>query len=64
MHELPVEQFLAPGVVVDAAERAAADPDYQLGIRELQAWERVHGRIPPQAAVLVRFGWDTRWPDR
>ena len=64
LHEMSVDRFMAPGVLVDAADHAAADPDYQLDVRELQEWERVNGRIPAQSAVLVRFGWSPRWPDR
>ena len=64
LHEIPVDRFFAPGILVDAADRAAVDPDYQLGTNELQEWERVNGRIPHQAAVLIKFGWSSRWPDR
>src|SRR5262249_50787298 len=31
---------------------------------DVDAAEAAHGRIPPGAIVLIRTGWDARWPDR
>nr|KAG5691119.1 hypothetical protein BaRGS_030927 [Batillaria attramentaria] len=64
LHELPVERFFGPAVLVDGSGRAAEDPDYQLGTEELLAWEKENGQIPEQSVVLVHFGWDNRWPDK
>ena len=61
--EIPVERFLAPGVVIDISERTAADPDYRLTVDDVRAWEQQHGEIPAGAAVLVHTGWGARWPD-
>jgi kynurenine formamidase len=30
----------------------------------VQSFEREHGRIPAGAIVLLRTGWDRKWPDR
>jgi len=62
--EVPVRQLIAPAVVIDVAERTAADPDYRLTAADVAAWEARHGRIPPGAIVLLRTGWSARWPDR
>ena len=51
-------------MVIDITARAAKDPDYQLTPDDVRAFERRHGRIPAGSAVLVRTGWDRRWPDR
>jgi kynurenine formamidase len=62
--EVPVEQLVGPAVVVDVAQKAAADADYQLTRADLDAWEKRHGAIPRGALVLLRTGWSARWPDR
>lgn len=60
--EIPLDRLIAPAVVVDVTARATRD--YQINIADLNAWERVHGRIPDGAILLFRTGWGERWPDR
>jgi kynurenine formamidase len=60
--EIPLDRLLGPAVVVDL-ERAAREPDARLGVVDLRAFERRHGRIPDGAIVLVRTGWDRHWGD-
>ena len=55
---IPAEALVCPLVVLDVAERAAADPDYRLSPEDVAAHERAHGRIPPGACVGLRSGWD------
>lgn len=62
--DIPPERFAGPGVVIDIANKAAANPDYVLTPADIAAWETAHGRIPDGAIVLLRTGWSSRWPDR
>jgi kynurenine formamidase len=62
--EVPLEQLVAPAVVIDVAAQAAADPLHRLTPEEVLAWERGHGQIEPGTIVLLRTGWSRRWPDR
>ncbi|HEX6883531.1 MAG TPA: cyclase family protein [Planctomycetota bacterium] len=62
--EIPVEQLIGPGVVVDARAACAADRDHLVGVAELEAWEARHGRIPDGAIVLLHTGFGAFWPDR
>ncbi|HEY7530141.1 MAG TPA: cyclase family protein [Gemmatimonadota bacterium] len=61
---IPLEQLVAPAVVIDVRERAAADPDYTLTADDVDAFESRHGRIGPGTIVLLRTGWDSRYGDR
>jgi kynurenine formamidase len=64
LEQIPVEQLIAPAVVIDVSGKAAADPDYRLSADDVREWEAKHGEIPRGTIVLLRTGWGTRWPDR
>ena len=64
MDQIPVEQLIAPAVMIDVSAKAAADPDYRLTAEDVRAWEAKHGAVPQGAIVLLRTGWGQRWPDR
>jgi kynurenine formamidase len=61
---IPLEQLVAPAVVLDVAEQAAADRDYALTVADVEAFESRHGRIRPGTIVLLRTGWDRFYGDR
>ncbi len=60
---IPVEQLVAPAVVIDASRQAADDPTYRLSAEDVLAFEKRFGRIEPGTVVLLRTGWDRFWPD-
>ncbi|MCC6930120.1 MAG: cyclase family protein [Gemmatimonadaceae bacterium] len=60
---IPVEQLIAPAVVIDISAKAAKDADYRLTVDDVLAWERKNGRIPRGAFVMLRTGWGVRWPN-
>ena len=62
--QIPPEQLIGPAVVIDVSAQAAADPDYRLTLKDVQAWEAKHGAVPQGALFLLRTGWGKRWPDR
>jgi len=60
--QIPLEQLVAPAIVIDVTARAAADRDYRLTREEVLAFEKAHGAIPRGAMVLLRTGWSRHWP--
>lgn len=62
--EIPVDRLIGRAVVIDVADKAAADPNYTLKPEDVTAWEAAHGEVPPGAIVLLRTGWSSRWPDK
>ncbi len=62
--EIPLRRLMGRGVVVDVTKRALADRDYQVGVGDLTAHERRHGRIGRGAIVLLKTGYERFWPDR
>ncbi|MFL6245100.1 MAG: cyclase family protein [Thermoanaerobaculia bacterium] len=61
---IPLERLIAPAVVIDVADRAAANADYRLTADDIRAWESQHGAIASGTIVLLHTGWGKRWPDR
>ena len=62
--QIPLGRTIGPGVVVDVRRKAEADPDYQLQVVDIRAWERRHGKIPAGAIVFMYSGWGRFWGDR
>lgn len=62
--EIPVSKLVAPAVVIDIAAACEKDPDYRLSVADIEAWEKVNGRIPESSVVLIHTGWGRFWPDR
>ncbi|MFW5952407.1 MAG: cyclase family protein [Gemmatimonadota bacterium] len=62
--EIPLGRLVGPAAVVDVSASAGDDPDYRVGVADLEAWEAEHGRIPDGALLLLDTGWAERWSDR
>jgi kynurenine formamidase len=61
--EIPLEQLVAPAVVIDVSPKAAADRNYRLSADDVRAFEKQHGAIARGTIVLLRTGWSRHWPD-
>lgn len=60
---IPLGNLIAPAIVIDVSEKAAADRNYRLSARDVRLFEDQHGRIKPGDIVLLRSGWSQYWPD-
>jgi kynurenine formamidase len=61
--QIPVNQLIGPGYVVDISVKALRNPDMQISVEDLLEWERNHGRIPDGAILLLKTGYGKYWPD-
>ena len=61
--ELPLEQLVAPAIVIDVSAQAAKDRDYRLTRDDVLQFEKQHGRLARGTIVLLRTGWSRHWPD-
>jgi kynurenine formamidase len=61
--ELELSELIVPAVVIDISRRAARDPDTAVTVEDVRAFERRHGRIPRDAAVLMDSGWGAKVGD-
>lgn len=62
---IPPQRLVAPAVVIDCSAAAASDERFTLDVKDIEAFEAQHGRIPDGAWVLMRTDWSKRTdPDR
>jgi len=61
---IPLARLIGAAALVDVSAACAADRDHAVSVADLESDERLHGRIPDAAIVLLRTGWGERWPDR
>ncbi len=61
--QIDVTEMIAPLVVINVADKVAANPDYELTVDDVKAWETQYGPIPEGAFVAMRSDWSKRWPD-
>jgi kynurenine formamidase len=62
--QVPLEQLVAPAVVIDIAAKAARNADYRLTAADVREFERTHGTIKAGSIVLLRTGSSARWPNK
>lgn len=55
--EIPISKLVVPLAVVDIRHKAQDNPDAQLTVDDLRAWERRYGRIPDGSCVAMQSGW-------
>ena len=61
---IPAQHFVAPAAVIDCSKQAEADPDYLMGVADIEAFEARHGRIAAGSWLLMRTDWSKRWTER
>lgn len=62
--EIPFEQYwMVPAAVINISAKCAANPDYQLTVKDVTDWEKKNGRIPDEAWIVVNTGWYKRASD-
>jgi kynurenine formamidase len=62
--KVPLDRLMGEGAIVDVSEACAADPDYEIGVADLRAWEERHGRQLVDVVLLLRTGYAKHWPER
>ena len=61
--QLPMEQLVAPAVVIDVTAQASKDRDYRLTREDVLQFEKKNGQIGRGTIVLLRTGWSRHWPN-
>ena len=61
--KIPLSSLIAPAVVINVSEKAAADRNYRLTAADVLEFENEHGTIAAGTIVLMRTDWSEHWPD-
>jgi kynurenine formamidase len=64
LDQIPLAKLIGPAYVLDVSAAAAGSPDYEISPTDITTAEVRTGPIPRGAIVLVRTGWDRKWPDK
>ena len=56
--QLDPQRLVGPAVVLDFSAQSAADPDFLIGVDQIQAWQDECGNFPQNSWLLFRTGWD------
>ena len=62
--QVPLEQLIGPGIVIDVSKQAAENVDYVVSYSDIRTFETEHGDIPDGAIVLINTGRAKLYPDR
>lgn len=62
--QIPLEQLMGPGVVLDVTKQCEENPDYLITESDFKNWEQRHGKIAAGTIVLLRTGFGKFYPDR
>ena len=56
--KIPASELVRQAVVIDISARIGSDADGELSLADVEAFEKEHGQIPQNSAILLRTGWE------
>ncbi|HEX7296114.1 MAG TPA: cyclase family protein [Pyrinomonadaceae bacterium] len=62
--QIPLEQLMGPGVLIDVTRQCAANADYLVSVSDIRNWEKQNGQIPAGSILFLRTGFGKYYPDR
>ena len=62
-HAIPLENLIAPAILIDVSAKAGVDRNYRLTVTDVLEFEESHGVVAAGTIVLLRTGWSDRWPN-
>ncbi|ADK13939.1 MULTISPECIES: cyclase family protein [Clostridium] len=64
IEDIELKEMVLPLVVIDCSEKFKENPDYELTLEDLLAFEAEYGIIPEGSFVAMRTDWGKNWPDQ
>jgi kynurenine formamidase len=61
--EIPLDRLTGDAIVIDVSANALKNPDYQISVADIEAWEKTNASIPDNAILLFRTGYGSFYPD-
>ena len=63
IEKITPDELTGPAIVVDVSANSAQNRDYLITPDDFLQWEKIHGKIPEQAIVLLHTGFGQYWGD-
>ncbi len=64
LDEIPLTQLMGQGIKIDVSDKAKTNRDYQVSVEDFTDWEKVNGKIPDDAIVLLETGFSKYYPNK
>ena len=61
--QIPLSSLIAKAVKIELSDKALGNSDYQVSVKDLEDWEKVHGNIPDGSILLLETGFGRFYPD-
>jgi kynurenine formamidase len=61
--EIPLDRLTGDAIVIDVSANALKNPDYQISVADIEAWEKTNASIPDNAILLFRTGYGSFYPN-
>ncbi len=62
--EIPLSRLTGEAICVDVHEKALHNRDYLISIEDMEAWEKLNGKLADSTIVLFMTGYGKFYPDR
>jgi len=63
VEKVRVERLHGPAVIIDVTRESSKNRDYLVTVDDLKTWERLNGKIPEGAVILLYTGFGKFWND-
>lgn len=64
LDEIPLTQLIGNGIKINVSEKAKANRNYQISVKDFTDWEKENGTIPEGAIVLLETGFSKFYPNK
>lgn len=61
--EIPLEKLTGEAAIIDVSEKALKDADYLININDIEAWEKINGKLKDDIILFFRTGYGAFYPD-
>jgi len=61
--QIPLEKLTGEAVVIDISGNALKNPDYLISVTDIEAWEKINGKLKDNIILFFRTGFGSFYPD-
>lgn len=61
--QIPLDRLTGEAAIIDVSANALRNPDYQISVADVEAWEKENGRLVDDIMIMFRTGYGSFYPD-